>query len=185
MQIETLPQYCDATLNKVIGHLNDELARIRAGKASPNLVSDLKVDYYGTPTSLSQIANVSAADSKTLTIQPWEKSMLAIIEQAIFQANLGITPMNDGETIRLTIPPVTEDRRRDLGKQAKAIGEDAKVSIRNDRQKMMTFIKNEVKDGLPEDTGKKLEATIQKIVNDYGDKVDKLIAAKEQEIMKV
>jgi ribosome recycling factor len=168
-----------------IEHLRSELTKIRTGKASPAILDGLKVNYYGNPTQLSQVANLSTPDSKTISIQPWEKSMLAQIEQAIFAANLGLTPMNDGETIRITIPPLTEERRKDLVKVAKALGEDAKVSIRNERQKIMNTIKAEVKNGFAEDQGKKKEAEVQIIVNSYGDKIAKLIEAKEKDIMTV
>ncbi len=168
-----------------IEHLRSELTKIRTGKASPAILDGLKVNYYGNPTALSQVANLSTPDSKTISIQPWEKAMLAQIEQAIFAANLGLTPMNDGETIRITIPPLTEERRKDLVKVAKALGEDAKVSIRNERQKIMNTIKAEVKNGFAEDQGKKKEAEVQAIVNSYGDRIAKLIEAKEKDIMTV
>ncbi|MCL4150113.1 UNVERIFIED_CONTAM: hypothetical protein GTU68_016111 [Idotea baltica] len=136
-------------------------------------------------TPLGQVANISITDARTISIQPWEKTMLGVIEKAIFEANLGITPMNDGETIRLSIPPLTEDRRRDLVKNAKALGEDAKVSIRNDRHKLMDFIKQQVKDGFPEDSGKRKEDEIQSMVNKHSNRVDSLIDAKEKDIMTV
>jgi len=140
-------------------HLNKELAKIRAGKANPNMLDGLMVDYYGTPTPISQVANLNAPDSKTLSIQPWEKGMLANIEQAIFKANLGLTPMNDGEFVRITIPPMTEERRKDLVRQVKAAGEETKIALRLTRQKMMDAVKKEIKDGYPEDEGKKKELT--------------------------
>jgi len=172
-------------MDAAILHLQDELKKIRAGKASPNMLAGLRVDYYGSPTALTQVANVTATDSKTINIQPWEKSMLGPIEQCIFKANLGITPQNDGENIRLIIPPMTEERRRDLVKQCKVVGEDAKVSLRNVRQKLMDFVKKEVKDGYPEDAGKKTEENIQKMVNTYGETVNKYMDAKEKDIMTV
>lgn len=174
-----------ASMEGSIDHLGKELVKIRAGKANVSMLSGIKVEYYGNPTPLSQVANVSTPDSKTLAIQPWEKPMLANIEQAIFAANLGLTPMNDGEFVRITIPPLTEERRRDLVKQAKAAGEDAKVSIRNARQKLMDFIKKEVKDGYPEDAGKKMEEEVQKSVKDFAAKIDALIEQKEKDIMTV
>jgi ribosome recycling factor len=172
-------------MDSAISHLQEELKKIRAGKASPNMLAGLKVDYYGSPTPLTQVANVTATDSKTINIQPWEKAMLAPIEQCIFKANLGITPQNDGENVRLVIPPMTEERRKDLVKQCKGVGEDAKVSLRNIRQKLMDFVKKEVKDGYPEDSGKKKETEIQNMVNSFGDSVNKLIDAKEKDIMTV
>lgn len=168
-----------------IDHLSKELVKIRTGKASPAMLSGLLVEYYGHPTPLSQVANVGAADSKTLVIQPWEKSMLGVIEQAIFAANIGLTPMNDGEIIRINIPALTEERRKDLVKQAKQLGEEAKVSLRSARHKMMDFIRNEVKEGYPEDAGKRKEAEVEKLVHEYSDRVDKMIEIKEKDIMTV
>jgi ribosome recycling factor len=172
-------------MDKSLTHLNDELAKVRAGRANPNLVTDLLVDYYGSPTPLAQIANVQASDARTISIQPWEKKMLAAIERAIFEANLGITPMNNGDVILLTIPPLTEERRIMLVKNCKALGEDARVSVRSIRQKLMEQIKKEVKNGLPEDMGKKKEAEVQKYVEDHTEQVTRYIDTKEKEIMKV
>lgn len=172
-------------MNDAIEHLDRELAKIRTGKASPAMLSGILVDYYDHPTPLSQVANVGASDAKTLTIQPWEKKMLPVIEQAIFAANMGLTPMNDGEIIRISIPPLTEDRRKEMVKRAKALGEEGKVSLRNARHKVMDFIKKAVKDGLPEDTGKGKETEIQKIVDEYSVKVNNLVAAKEKDIMTI
>lgn len=172
-------------MSKALDHLNSELTKIRAGKASPNMLSSVMCDYYGSPTPISQVANMGTADSKTITIQPWEKSMLAVIEKAIFEANLGLTPMNDGEFIRISVPPMTEERRRDLVKQAKALGEDAKISLRNTRHKLMDTIKKEVKDGYPEDAGKRKEGEVQDQVNSFSKKIDDMIDAKEKDIMTV
>lgn len=166
-------------------HLQRELTHVKAGKASPAMVDGLRVDYYGSLTPLSQVSNISTSDAKTLVIQPWEKSLLAPIEKAIFEANLGVTPMNDGEVIRLVVPPLTEERRRDLVKRVKHLGEDAKVSIRSVRQKGMETIRKAVKEGYPEDGGKKLEADVQKMVDDYIKKVDIMVEAKEKDIMTV
>jgi ribosome recycling factor len=172
-------------MDKSLTHLNEELAKVRAGRANPNLVTDLLIDYYGSPTPLAQIANVQASDARTISIQPWEKKMLAGIERAIFEANLGITPMNNGDIILLTIPPLTEERRVGLVKNCKSLGEDAKISVRTIRQKLMEHIKKEVKNGLPEDIGKKKEAEIQKYVEEHTAQVNKYVDAKEKEIMKV
>jgi len=174
-----------SSMDNAIQHLKDELIKIRTGKASPSMLNGIMVSYYGNPTPLSQVANLGTADSKTLTIQAWEKSMLATIEQAIFAANLGLTPMNDGEFIRISIPPLTEERRKDLVKQAKSLGEDTKVSLRNERQKMMEFIKKEVKNGYPEDAGKKQEDAVQNLTKAFGKKTDDLIEAKEKDILTV
>ncbi|MEL6987191.1 MAG: ribosome recycling factor [Bacteroidota bacterium] len=175
----------DAVMQKTIDHLASELQKIRAGKASPKMLDGIVVDYYGSPTPLNQVANVGLADSKTITIQAWEKKLLPVIEQAIFKANLGLTPMNDGEFVRISIPPLTEDRRKDLVKQSKALGEDAKVGLRNARQKMMDFIKKEVKDGYPEDMGKRKEGDVQGLVKKFSDTIDRMIEAKEKDIMTV
>ncbi len=172
-------------MDKSLEHLNDELAKVRAGRANPDLVKDLLVDYYGSPTPLGQIANIQASDARTLSIQPWERKMIAAIERGIFEANIGITPMNNGEVIILTIPPLTEERRVQLVKNCKSLGEDAKVSVRSIRQKLMEQIKKEVKNGLAEDLGKKKEAEVQKFVEDHTEKVGKFVDAKEKEIMKV
>ena len=185
MTIEEMMTSGKSKMAKSLDHLKSELIKIRTGKASTSILNGIMVDYYGNPTPLSQVANVGTADSKTLSIQPWEKSMLSVIEQAIFAANIGLTPMNDGEFIRITIPPLTEERRKDLVKQAKALGEDCKVSLRNERQKMIEFVKKEVKNGYPEDAGKKKESDIQNMVNGFGSDINKMIEAKEQDIMTV
>ncbi len=173
------------SMNATIAHLQKELSKIRAGKASPAILEGLMVDYYGTPTAISQVANISAPDSKTIAIQPWEKKLLGDIEQAIFKANLGLTPMNDGEFVRITMPPMTEERRIQLVKQSKSAGEDAKVSLRQTRQKIMDFIKKAVKDGYPEDMGKTMEDSVQGMVKGFGENIDNIIKSKEDDIMKV
>lgn len=183
--IESTLQTGKETLDKALTHLSEELKKIRAGKASPAMLSSIKVDYYGTPTPLQQVANVTAADSRTLSIQPWEKPMLAAIERAIFEANLGLTPMNDGEFVRINIPPLTQERRVELVKQTKGLGEAAKISFRTARQKMMDFVKKEVKDGYPEDEGKKRETEIDGMVKSSTVKLEEVLVAKEKEIMKV
>jgi ribosome recycling factor len=175
----------EAGMQHSIEHLEHELIKVRAGKASPNMVNELLVPYYGADTPIGQVANVSNADSKTLIIQPWEKNMLAPIEKAIFEANLGVTPQNDGEVVRITLPALTEERRRDLVKNAKKLAEDAKVSIRSVRHKAMDHIKKAVKDGYPEDAGKRMEDQVQKLTNDFSAKVDHMIEAKEKDIMTI
>lgn len=166
-------------------HLQSELSKVRVGKASTAMLKGVMVNYYGSPTPLSQVANLNTPDSRTISIQPWEKSILGDIEKAIFEANLGVTPMNDGEFVRISVPPLTQDRRKDLVKQCKGMGEDTKVSLRNERHKLMDAIKKEVKNGYPEDAGKKKEEMVQNMTNDFGTKVDKLIAAKEADILTV
>ena len=172
-------------MQKAMEHLDHELVKLRTGKASTNLITDLMVEYYGTPTPLAQIANIQVSDSRTLSIQPWERNMLSHIERAIINSNMGITPMSDGETVRLSIPPLTEERRKDLSKKAKACGEDAKVAVRNIRHKILDVIKKSVKDGVPEDMGKRKEVEIQDMVNKYASLVDKVVEIKEKEIMTV
>ena len=172
-------------MDKAIEHLQQELAKIRAGKASPGMLAGLMVSYYGTPTPLNQVANVSTSDSRTLVIQPWEKSMLAAIEKSIFGANLGITPQNNGEVVHINVPPLTEERRKEMVKRSKGLGEDAKVSIRSSRREAMDLIKKAIKDGFPEDAGKRKEDEVQNLTNKYGEKVDQLIEAKEKEIMTI
>lgn len=171
--------------DRAIDHLKHELIKIRAGKASPAMLSGVMVDYYGNPSPLNQVSNISTPDSKTLSIQPWDKSMLGSIEQAIFAANLGLTPMNDGEFVRITIPPLTEERRIDLAKQCKVLGEETRVSLRSERHKMIDFVKKEVKDGYPEDAGKKRESEVDQMLKDYTKKIEDLLEAKEKEIMTV
>ena len=178
-------QFGQAEMQDAIDHLQKELLKVRTGKAAPSMVSGLTVDYYGSPTPLNQVANVSASDSKTLTIQPWEKTMLGPIEKSIFEANLGLTPMNDGEVVRISIPPLTEERRKILVKNVKSLGEDAKISLRNTRQKLMEMVKKEVKDGYPEDAGRRKEDEIQKMVNSFGAKVDQIVELKEKDIMTI
>ena len=174
-----------ALMDDSVTHLGQELVKIRAGKASPAMLSGLFVSYYGTDTPLPQVANVTAADARSLIIQPWEKSMLAPIEKAIFEANLGVTPQNDGEIIRINIPPLTEERRRDLVKQAKAFGEDAKVSIRNVRRDAMDTIKKAVKEGYPEDAGKRAEDKVQQMTDNHIKRIEQNIDAKEKDIMTI
>ena len=172
-------------MHKAVDHLASELRKIRTGKASPSMVSSIMVDYYGSKTPMNQVANIGATDGKTLTIDPWEKSMIPVVEKAIFEANLGLTPQNNGEMIIINIPPLTEERRKQFVKQAKALGEDAKVSVRNTRKKILDIIKKEVKDGYPEDAGKRKEEEVQKAVNACGEKINKLVEAKEKDIMTV
>lgn len=172
-------------MDEAIERLNKELLKIRTGKASPSMLNGILVEYYGNPTPLNQVANVGTMDSKTLSIQPWEKNMLGPIEQAIFGANLGLTPMNDGEIIRINIPPLTEERRKEMVKRIKSLGEEGKVSLRHARQKMNDFIKKEVKDGYPEDAGKRKEDEVQNMVKKYSDDINAIVEAKEKDIMTV
>ena len=184
-EIDLLLEITKESMIGSVDHLVQELAKIRAGKASTAMLDGIMVDYYGAPTPLKQVANVSTADAKTLVIQPWEKTMLAPIEKSIFEANLGLTPMNDGEVVRINIPPLTEERRKNLVKSAKKLGENTKISIRSARQKAMDGVKKIVKEGYPEDAGKKVEGSIQEMTNTYGKKVDEMMVAKEKDIMTV
>lgn len=173
------------SMNGSVAHLEKEFLNIRAGKASPQMLGSVFVDYYGAQTALSQVANVIAADARTLTVTPWEKSMLQPIEKAILIANLGLNPMNNGDTIIISIPALTEDRRKELVKQAKAEAEDAKVGIRNARKDANTDIKKEEKNGTSEDICKTAEESVQKLTDAYIKKIDEIFVTKEAEIMKV
>jgi len=169
-------------MNKAMAHLEKSFAKIRAGKASPIMLSTVMVDYYGSPTPLAQVANVNTTDARTIAVQPWEKNMLQEIERAIINSNLGFNPMNNGDLIIINVPPLTEERRRDLAKQAKAEAEDAKIGIRNARQEANKDIKGL---DLPEDTAKDAEGSIQDLTNSFSKKADDLLVLKEAEIMKV
>ncbi len=183
--IESTIKHGKQDMDKAVDHLKEELIKIRAGKASPAMLSGVMVEYYGNPTLLNQVANISSPDSRTLSIQPWEKSMLGPIEKAIFQSNLGLTPMNDGEFVRINIPPLTEERRHQLVKQCKVLGEEAKISVRNARHKIMDFIKKEVKDGYPEDAGKRKEQDVESMVKNHYETIEHVLEAKEKDIMTV
>jgi ribosome recycling factor len=168
-----------------IAHLEKEFTNIRAGKASPAMLGSVFVEYYGAQTPLSQVSNVSVPDTRTITISPYEKKMLQPIEKAIMVANLGFNPMNNGDMIIISVPPLTEERRRDLAKQAKAEAEDAKIGIRNARKDANTDIKKEEKNGTSEDVCKKAEEDVQKLTDNYIKKIDEILVLKEAEIMKV
>ena len=174
-----------SNMDKSIQHFENELIKIRAGKASPSVVDGIMVDYYGTPTALNQVSNISTPDAKTIMIQPWEKSMIDAIEKALMQSNVGITPGNNGEVIRLVVPQLTEERRRDLVKKVKHEGENARVSIRNSRREANEEYKQMQKDGLSEDETKTAEDNIQKLTNEYSEKVDKIVDSKEEDIMTI
>jgi ribosome recycling factor len=175
----------ESGMKKAIVHLEVELTKVRAGKASPTMLEGIMVDYYGAPTPIQQVANVSVLDARTISIQPWEKKMLAAIEKAIMQANIGITPQNDGNQIRLFMPPLTEERRKEMVKKAAAEGEQTKVAIRNIRREGIEQVKKLQKDGLSEDAGKDAEKAIQEITDKYINLVEKHLSVKEKEIMTV
>ncbi|GGZ74550.1 ribosome recycling factor [Algibacter mikhailovii] len=170
-------------MDNAVAHLKKQFLNIRAGKASPAMLGSVMVDYYGTQTPLSQVANVNTPDGRTITVQPWEKSMLQEIERGIAYANLGFNPMNNGETIIINVPPLTEERRRDLAKQAKSETEDSKVSIRTARKDAMNDIKKN--DDVSEDLKKNAEIDIQQLTDTFVKKVDELLSHKEKEIMTV
>jgi ribosome recycling factor len=174
-----------SSMSKALKHLEFELSKIRAGKASPNILDGISVDYYGNPTPVNQVANVSALDARTISVQPWEKHMLPIIEKSIMGANIGITPQNDGNIIRLFMPPLTEERRKELVKKCNVEGENAKVSIRNIRRDAIEQIKKLQKDGLSEDIAKDTEKEAQDATDKYISLIDKHLEAKEKEIMAV
>ncbi|BDQ12212.1 ribosome recycling factor [Sediminibacterium sp. TEGAF015] len=173
------------TMKKAILHLESELVKIRAGKANPNMLDGITVDYYGAPTPIAQVANVTVLDARTISIQPWEKNMLAQIERSIMAANIGITPQNDGVQIRLFMPPLTEERRRELVKKAGGEGEHAKIAIRNIRRDAIESVKKLQKDGLSEDAAKDAEKDIQELTDKHIALVEKHLDAKEKEMMTV
>jgi ribosome recycling factor len=172
-------------MKKAINHLEIELTKIRAGKASPSILEGINVDYYGTPTPISQVANVAVLDTRTISVQPWEKNMLALIERAIMGANIGITPQNDGVQIRLFMPPLTEERRKELVKKANAEGEQSKIAIRNIRRDHIEQVKKQQKEGASEDICKGTEDAIQGLTDKYIAAVEKHLEGKEKEIMTV
>ncbi len=171
------------SMHNALKHLEKQLINIRAGKASPSMLGSVMVDYYGSQTPLSQVANVNTPDGRTITVQPWEKSMLQEIERGIAYANLGFNPMNNGETIIINVPPLTEERRRDLAKQAKSEAEDAKVSIRTARKDANNDIKKT--EDASEDLQKNAEIDVQQLTDNYVKKVDEIFDNKEKEIMTV
>ena len=184
-EIDFILESTEESMIGSIAHLEKEFLNIRAGKASPQMLGSVFVDYYGSQTPLSQVSNVNIPDARTITIQPYEKSMLHTIEKAIMFANLGFNPMNNGENIIINVPALTEERRRDLVKQAKAEAEDAKIGIRNARKDANTDIKKLEKEGTSEDICKSAEEDVQKLTDAFIRKVDEHLAAKEAEIMKV
>jgi ribosome recycling factor len=184
-EIEFIIDEAKESMNGSIAHLEKEFLNIRAGKASPQMLGSVFVDYYGSQTPLSQVANMNVPDARTITIQPFEKSMLQPIEKAIMVANIGFNPMNNGDVIIISVPPLTEERRRDLAKQAKTEAEDAKIGVRNCRKDANTDIKKLEKEGTSEDACKSAEDDIQNLTNAFIKKIDELLVAKEAEIMKV
>lgn len=168
-----------------VEYLDEALAHIRAGKANPKILDGIRVDYYGSAAPISNVANISVPDARTIAITPWEKSMFKVIEKAIINSELGITPENNGEVIRISIPPLTEERRKALVKQSKNEAEQAKISVRNARRDAIEGLKKAIKDGMPEDVEKDAEAKVQKIHDRYMKRIDEVLAAKEKEILTV
>jgi len=178
-------ELAEDSMKKAINHLETELAKIRAGKANPQMLDGIMVDYYGSPTPINQVGNITVLDARTISIQPWEKNMLQPIERAIIASNIGINPQNDGVNIRLFLPPLTEERRRELVKKSHGEGEHSKVSIRNIRRDAVEGIKKLQKNGLSEDAAKDAEEEVQQLTNRYIIVVDKHLATKEKEIMAI
>ncbi len=172
-------------MNDAVQYLEEDLKTYRAGKANPSVFNNVMVNYYGSLTPLPQVASVTVPDAKTMLITPWEKSMIPLIEKAILDANIGYTPQNNGEQIRINVPALTEERRRELVKKAKVAGENAKISIRNARRDGIEALKKAQKEGLPEDVQKDSENVIQKEVDAFNKKVDEILIVKEKEILTV
>jgi ribosome recycling factor len=183
--LEKILASTEDSMKKAVTHLEAELVKVRAGKANPNMLDGIVVDYYGNPTPINQIGNISVLDARTLSIQPWEKNMLQPMEKAIMASNIGITPQNDGMNIRLFLPPLTEERRKELVKRANGEGEQSKVAIRSIRRDALEGIKKLQKDGLSEDAGKDAEKEIQHTTDKYIVAIEKTLALKEKEIMAV
>ena len=183
--VKTYLDPAEEKMEMAVAYLDEALAHIRAGKANPKILDGIRVEYYGSAVPVGNVANISVPDARTITITPWEKSMFKEIEKAIINSELGITPENNGEIIRISIPPLTEERRKTLVKQSKAEAETAKVSVRNARRDAIDGLKKAIKQGMPEDVEKDAEATTQKLHDKYLKKIDDLFAAKEKEILTV
>ncbi len=181
-EVEFIIEAAKEGMEGAISHLKKQLSNIRAGKASPNMLGSVMVEYYGAKTPLQQVANVNTPDARTLSIQPFEKSLIQEIEKGIMMANLGFNPMNNGESVIINVPPLTEERRKQLTKQAKAEAEDAKVGVRNDRKQAMQELK---KLDISEDLLKSSEDEVQELTNTYIERIDSILAVKEKEIMTV
>ncbi len=184
-EVESIISDTRLTMQKALTHLETELVKIRAGKANPAMLDGIVADYYGNPTAINQIANITVLDARTISVQPWEKNMLQAIERAIIMANIGINPQNDGNIIRLFLPPLTEERRKEMVKKCNGEGEHAKVAIRNIRRDSIEAIKKLQKDGLSEDISKDSEKEAQDLTDKYISLVEKHLEAKEKEIMAV
>jgi ribosome recycling factor len=183
--VSLILEIAEDSMRKAINHLESELVKIRAGKANPQMLDGIMVDYYGSPTPINQVGNINVMDARTLSIQPWEKNMLQPIERAIIASNIGINPQNDGVIIRLFLPPLTEERRRELVKRAQGEGEQSRIAIRSIRREAIESIKKAQKNGLSEDAAKDAEADVQTLTDKYIALVDKHLVQKEKEIMAV
>lgn len=184
-EIDFLLEETNESMQLALVHLEKEFQKIRTGKASPQMLDGIKIDYYGAPTPLEQLSNINTPDPRQIIIQPWDKNALPLIEKAIMAANLGFNPKNDGEVLRIIVPPLTEERRKELAKKARIEGENAKVAIRNIRRTSNDAAKKLEKEGIPEDLVKKAEADIQEMTNNYIAKAEKLLVQKEKDIMTV
>jgi ribosome recycling factor len=184
-EVELIIEETKDRMQKALDHLEHELARLRAGRATPVLLDGITVDYYGVNSPLAQVSNINTPDPKTILIQPWEKTMLGTIEKAIMAANIGLTPVNNGEVIRINIPPLTEERRHQLVKQVRNEGETAKISLRNARKWANDEFKGMLKDGLPEDIEKEATENVQEMTHSFAARIDKVMAAKEKDVMTV
>lgn len=185
MDTKTIIKEATDRMERTVQHLEEELINIRAGKASTNVLNSVYVDYYGSQSPVSAVASVTVPDAKTILIQPWDKKMIRTIEKAILDSNIGLTPSNNGEQIRLSIPPLTEERRKELVKQVRGVGENARISLRNARRDAVDAFKKAQKEGMPEDESKNGETQSQKLLEKYSKKLDSLLEIKEKEIMTV
>ncbi|MCU0461453.1 MAG: ribosome recycling factor [Bacteroidales bacterium] len=183
--VELILEETKDRMQHALDHLEHELARLRAGRSNPALLDGITVDYYGVNSPLAQVSNINTPDPKTILIQPWEKTMLGTIEKAIMAANIGLMPVNNGEVIRINIPPLTEERRHQLVKQVRNEGETAKISVRNARKWANDELKQLLKDGLPEDIEKEAVEKVQVLTTSYSEKIDKVMALKEKDVMTV
>jgi ribosome recycling factor len=183
--VSSIHSFAEESMKKAISHLEAELVKIRAGKANPVMLDGISVDYYGSPMPINQVGNITVLDARTLSIQPWERNMLQPIERAIINSNIGINPQNDGNIIRLFLPPLTEERRRELVKRCQGEGEHSRIAIRNIRRDAIESIKKAQKNGLSEDAAKDAEEDVQNLTNRYIALVDKHLQSKEKEIMAV
>ena len=185
MDTKTIIKEATDRMERTVQHLEEELINIRAGKASTNVLNSVYVDSYGSQSPVSAVASVTVPDAKTILIQPWDKKMIRTIEKAILDSNIGLTPSNNGEQIRLSIPPLTEERRKELVKQVRGVGENARISLRNARRDAVDAFKKAQKEGMPEDESKDGETQSQKLLEKYSKKLDSLLEIKEKEIMTV